>query len=343
MAGEKIAGSKTIDRQFSGGRQRRQTVADKMYPLLLVLFGCIWLTATGSWHVYTDALQSGGKKFMSAISASVSLWDGIRSPVGAADADANLNINSNTENMGDTDNSTGQQGSQPDGPQNGQSGGQGAGQEDETGPEGQKGVSYQTVEDDYFADAVFIGDSRTVGLFEYGGLEEISTFYASTGLTVHKLFSSKIVAVPGQKQKITVEEALTQNQFAKVYLMIGINEMGTGTPESFLEKYAECVAHIQELQPDAVIYLQSIMCVTDERSAQGDYITNEGINIRNEGIAAMADNERVFYLDVNQPVCDETGAMTAGYTYDGVHLKAQYIALWKDYLKCHAMALDVSP
>ncbi|MDE7112951.1 MAG: acylhydrolase, partial [Acetatifactor sp.] len=215
--------------------------------------------------------------------------------------------------------------------------------EDEIGPEEQKGVSYQTVEDDYFADAVFIGDSRTVGLFEYGGLEEISTFYASTGLTVHKLFSSKIVPVPGQKQKITVEEALTQNQFAKVYLMIGINEMGTGTPESFLEKYAECVAHIQELQPDAIIYLQSIMCVTDERSAQGDYITNEGIHIRNEGIAAMADDERIFYLDVNQSVCDETGAMTAGYTYDGVHLKAQYIALWKDYLKCHAVALDVSP
>lgn len=27
---------------------------------------------------------------------------------------------------------------------------------------------YRTVDDDYFADAVFIGDSRTVGMFEYG-------------------------------------------------------------------------------------------------------------------------------------------------------------------------------
>lgn len=197
---------------------------------------------------------------------------------------------------------------------------------------------YMTVEDDYFADAVFIGDSRTVGMFEYGGLEETAAFYASTGLTVYKMFDSAIVPVPGQKKKITVEEALQQNTFAKIYLMIGINEMGTGTVESFLEAYQGAVAHLRELQPDAVIYLQGIMRVTSERSAQGDYINNEGIDARNEGIARMADNEKIFYLDVNPLICDETGGMIPDYTFDGVHLKAKYIEIWKDYLKSHAIS-----
>ena len=197
---------------------------------------------------------------------------------------------------------------------------------------------YMTVEDDYFADAVFIGDSRTVGMFEYGGLEETAAFYASTGLTVYKMFDSAIVPVPGQKKKITVEEALQQNTFAKIYLMIGINEMGTGTVESFLEAYRGAVAHLQELQPDAIIYLQGIMRVTSERSAQGDYIHNEGIDARNEGIAQMADNEKIFYLDVNPLICDETGGMIPDYTFDGVHLKAKYIEIWKDYLKSHAIS-----
>lgn len=200
-----------------------------------------------------------------------------------------------------------------------------------------KEVVYQSVEDDYFQDAVFIGDSRTVGLHEYGGLEEISTFYASTGLTVYKIFDAPIVEVEGQKQKITVEQALSENRFSKIYLMIGINEMGTGTVDSFMEKYSQAVEHLRKLQPDATIYLQGIMKVTTERSEKGDYITNEGIEERNARIAELADNDGIYYLDVNPMLCDDTGGMEASYTFDGVHLKAQYISIWKDYLKNHAV------
>ena len=201
-------------------------------------------------------------------------------------------------------------------------------------------VTYTTVEDDYFSDAVFIGDSRTVGMFEYGGLEDITTFYASTGLTVFKMFDSPIVTVPGQKDKITVEQALSERQFSKIYLMIGINEMGRGTVETFMEKYKEVLAHLQELQPDAIIYLQGIMKVTTERSNKGDYINNPGIDARNAEIARLADYVRVYYLDVNPLICDETGGMEPSYTFDGVHLKAQYIPIWKDFLKQHAVVLD---
>ena len=179
-----------------------------------------------------------------------------------------------------------------------------------------------------------------MGMSEYGGLEETSTFYASSGLTIHKLFDAEIVKVPGQKKKMTVEEALREKTFAKIYLMLGINEMGTGTLESFTAKYAESLAHLQELQPDAVIYVQGIMKVTTERSSQGDYITNEGIEARNAELAKLADNEKVFYLDVNPMICDETGGLVASYTSDGVHLKAKYIQIWKDFLKTHAVAVE---
>lgn len=198
---------------------------------------------------------------------------------------------------------------------------------------------YMTVEDDYFSDAVFIGDSRTVGLHEYGGLEEITTFYASTGLTVYKIFDAEIIEVPGQRRKITIEEALQQNQYKKIYLMIGINEMGTGTVETFTARYQEVVDHLLELQPEAILYIQGILKVSTERSNQGDYITNEGIAARNEALSQLADNERIFYLDVNPLICDNTGGIEPSYTFDGVHLKAKYIEIWKDYLKTHAIDL----
>lgn len=214
------------------------------------------------------------------------------------------------------------------------------GREDVNGQDGsgETVVSYMTVEDDYFADALFIGDSRTVGMSEYGDLEDIASFYASTGLSVHKLFTAKIVSVGGQKKKITVEEALQENAFSKIYFMLGINEMGTGTVDTFMEKYGEAVARLQELQPDALIYLQGIMKVTTARSEKGDYITNEGIEERNERIAQLADNRKIFYLDVNPVICDEAGGMEESYTHDGVHLKARYIEIWKQFLKEHAIA-----
>lgn len=216
-------------------------------------------------------------------------------------------------------------------------GGPESGMEMEFGEDVQEGPDYRRVEDDYFADAVFIGDSRTVGMFEYGGLEEITTFYASKGLSVYDVFDKKIVEVPGQKQKITVEEALQQNSFSKIYLMLGLNEMGTGTTETFLAKYGEVLAYLQELQPDAIIYVQAIMKLSTERSGKGDQFHNPGIEERNQGLSQFADGEKVFFLDVNPLICDETGGMIEEYTSDGIHLKAKYIEIWKEYLKEHAI------
>ena len=197
---------------------------------------------------------------------------------------------------------------------------------------------YCTVEDDYFEDALFIGDSRTVGMFEYGGLQDTARFCASTGLTVYKMMDAQIVEVPGERRKISAEELLSTEQFGKIYIMIGINEMGTGTVDSFADAYAEKVQRIRELQPDALIYIQGILKVSTERSEQGDYINNEGIVARNEAISRLADNEHIFYLDVNPEVCGEDGGLIQEYTFDGIHLKAKYVGVWKDFLKCHAIS-----
>ncbi len=196
------------------------------------------------------------------------------------------------------------------------------------------------VEEDYFADALFLGDSRTVGLGQYGSFRDIATFYASTGMTIYKLLGAEIVEVPEQQEKITVEEALQHQGFGKIYIMMGINEVGGGTPESFAKAYGEVIARIQELQPDAIIYIEGILKVTTARSEKGDYINNEAIEARNEALSQLADGERIFYLDVNQAVCDEDGGLVKDYTSDGVHLKAKYLSLWEEYLKDNAVLIN---
>ena len=311
----------------------RQWIRKLSFPISLLLMGVLFFTWTDNWQVYTDPLrelynrgvQLAGGARMGHTSES-GQQDGTVSGDTVPEGTEDPTGESQTPAAGETSADTQTETMTTEEPQ-----------PIEPSEELPKEVVYHTVDDSYFDDAVFIGDSRTVGMYEYGGLEETSTFYASTGLTIYKMFDSKIVAVPGQKKKITVEEALSEKQFAKIYLMIGINEMGTGTVESFMKAYGEAVQHLQQLQPDAVIYLQAIMKVTTERSGQGDYITNEGIEARNEEIAKLADDEKIYYLDVNPLICDETGGMVASYTYDGVHLKARYIPIWLDFLKEHAV------
>ena len=198
-------------------------------------------------------------------------------------------------------------------------------------------VVYHTVDDSYFDDAVFIGDSRTVGMYEYGGLEETSTFYASTGLTVYKMFDSAIVSVPGQKKKITVEEALSEKQFAKIYLMIGINEMGTGTVESFMKAYGEAVQHLQELQPDAVIYLLQIYGVSKEKSDAVHYLKPDHLDQINQDIRELCDGEQVRCLDPRPLYEDKNGYLLPDYSGDGVHPYGKYDALLAQWL-CQQVA-----
>lgn len=191
--------------------------------------------------------------------------------------------------------------------------------------------TYQAVTEDYVKDALFIGDSRTVGLAQYSGWED-TKFYAEKGLTIYKLFDMPIVEEEGNRQKLTIEEALQKYQFGKIYLMLGINEMGVGTVDTFMETYEQAVAHLRELQPDAILYLEGIIKVTDERSDKGDYINNPSIEERNERIAKLADNRDIFYLDANSVLCREDGGLIEDYTFDGVHLRAEYICVWTDFL-----------
>lgn len=191
--------------------------------------------------------------------------------------------------------------------------------------------AFVDVEQDYFDDALFIGDSRVVGVQLYSGWDNL-TYYAESGMTVYDMFECQVPDENGGK--ILVEEALKQNSFGKIYLEIGINEMGTGTTDSFMEAYETAVRRLQELQPDALLFLCSIMYVTQDRSDTDPIFNNPNIRDRNNRIAKLADGQTVFYLDINETVADNTGSLNPDYTWDAVHLLGKYDILWIEYF-CH--------
>ncbi len=195
---------------------------------------------------------------------------------------------------------------------------------------------FQKVEELYFDDALFIGDSRTVGLSEYSGLSN-PTFYAKTSLTVYDFFYKKFIPVEGEKEKITLEEALQLKKYGKIYIMLGINEMGRGTPQIFGAEYLKVLTRIRELQPDAILFVEGIMRVTASKSESDPIYNNNNINMRNALLATVDNHHDVFYIDMNDAVCDEHGDLNAEYTFDDIHLKASYYSLWKEFLMQHGI------
>lgn len=206
-----------------------------------------------------------------------------------------------------------------------------------TAAAGGRTYAFETVTEEYFRDAVFIGDSRTVGLFEYSGLADYADFYAQISLTIYDVFTDLVVKDEETGKKITIEEALKKKQYGKVYLMLGINELGTGTVESFMKEYGQVVDRLKALQPDAVIFVEGIMRVTGSKNETDAVFNNGNINARNEEIKKLADNISVFYIDVNEVVCDAQGNLNTDYTIDEIHLKAQYYEIWKQFLLEHGV------
>ena len=190
---------------------------------------------------------------------------------------------------------------------------------------------FSQVDETYFDDALFIGDSRTVGLRDYTDLSEHADFYCETSLTIYKVMEENFKGLG------TVEQALAAKDYGKIYLMVGINELGRGTTENYMEEYTEVVDTLRRLEPDAKIIIQGVMRVSGEKNSSDAIFNNSNINARNNAVATLADNEQIFYVDVNEVVCDEEGNLKADYTFDQIHLLGVYNDLWKQFLMAHGV------
>lgn len=176
----------------------------------------------------------------------------------------------------------------------------------------------QSVPDDsYFSDALFIGDSRTDGFRDYSSLKDVASFWA--------------------KESLSVYNVLETHPYGKIYVSMGINEIGMPTTVKYVEKYKALLEMIREAEPDAILYIQGNMHVSKAFSSSDPVTNNVNLVERNAAIATLANGRDIFYLDMNPAVCDENGDLREELTGDGVHLKASAYEKWADFLRQNAI------
>ena len=182
--------------------------------------------------------------------------------------------------------------------------------------------------EEFFQDTLFIGDSRTMGLAEYADIGGAVVF-ANTGMNIYRLYSLKNAV---HDQEPYLEDILAEKQYRKIYLMLGINELGYDA-EQTVKRYEEEVLKLSELQPEAKIVLEANLHVTKERSESDAIFNNENIDRINGNIRQIAEKHGFSYIDVNEIFDDETGALNPECTHDEVHVLGKYYQQWADWIR----------
>ncbi len=189
------------------------------------------------------------------------------------------------------------------------------------------------VDSAYFTDAAFVGDSLTQGIQLYEIMD--TNVVANRGINLSSVMDPE--KIPTANGPSSVFKELERIQPKKIYILLGANDISWRDETNFKNAYGNLVDEVKKQHPDALLYLQSMLPVTEEYSNKDNGISNEKLTHYNELILQIAEEKGAYYLDVASCLRDESGALPSDVSPDGMHLNAPTYRKWFDYLKTHVV------
>lgn len=192
------------------------------------------------------------------------------------------------------------------------------------------------ITESWFDDALFIGDSRTLGMRSTKRLGEadyfcegsMSTFTALSWKTSDNDFYDK-----------SLKFVLSNFSYNKIFIHLGINECGY-EHELVMEAYQELIDLIREHQPNAAIIVQSVMSVSRTKATDKQF-TLERVNNLNRMIRELAEENGLYYQDTNEFAADEEGYLREDISNDGCHPHNFGYEEWVEFImeKCAELGI----
>jgi len=186
------------------------------------------------------------------------------------------------------------------------------------------------VDDAFFDDALFIGDSRTVGL-SYYGLGN-ADYFCDIGLTTTDVLDAECEV--SDFGSTTLLNLLGTKKHNKIFIMLGINELALET-ETIMRQYDEVIRQIREARPNADVYLMANLQITQGFEYSSSYISKDKLDTINRHLASLADNTYIFYIDVNPLFCGDDGYLSYDVTDDGCHPFGRCYGEWSEFIQQH--------
>ncbi len=189
--------------------------------------------------------------------------------------------------------------------------------------------------DEWFADAVFVGDSISFILerqCEMTGDLGDALFISESSLNIRSAVWGRL-ELWLQGKLCSLEEALPLVGAKKAFIMLGTNDIGQdGGIEMTMEFWEELVDKILEKDPDVQLFIQS--CLPMYSAAEYKGLNNALILEYNEQLKVLCEKHGLVYVDIADYFRDETGGVDEALTAECyVHIPFDAAALWGEQMR----------
>lgn len=128
---------------------------------------------------------------------------------------------------------------------------------------------------------------------------------------------------------------VTARRPAKVFILIGINDISRNIPDSVIvNNYCRIIHQIKSESPATRIYFHTLLPVNNEFTpTRNQFNKDEHIRNVNECLKKIAKQEKITLIDLHPHFLDENQKLDKRFTPDGLHLNATGYKLWKQILE----------
>lgn len=124
-----------------------------------------------------------------------------------------------------------------------------------------------------------------------------------------------------------IDEA-TESKPKKIFLEIGINDIGTGIPEdSIISNYIKILTTIKEQSPSSAIYVQSLFPSSDKTKTVA-------IESCNKKLEDYCKKNNIRFINLYQAFFKD-GGIDTGMTFDGLQFNGKGYTMWKQLIELY--------
>lgn len=193
--------------------------------------------------------------------------------------------------------------------------------------------------EEYINETLFIGDSNTVRMMNYG-YTSLDNTIALVGMGIQSVKTLQCVEFSGYSSPVTMVEAVKLMQPRRIIITFGTNNANGMDTDTFIKKYEEALDAIHDAYPYADILINSVPPFCKENKYPS--LSIKSIDQFNVALYEMAGRRGLKYLNTASVMKDEsTGYAKSGYTVsDGIHISEDGFNAMFGYIRTHSYVTE---
>jgi len=170
--------------------------------------------------------------------------------------------------------------------------------------------------DGYLNRCVFLGDSRTVAMVNYGFFNDDAAL-AQIGISHPSFASNKFINNAGKEY--TLKTYLASHQAPVIYILLGVNGINDPSETHYRDTFVSLIDKVAEMAPNSNLVLVAIGPV-DDNGIYKNSVQNAWIDKYNDFLLETAKEKHIFYLDIAEILKGSDGQVKSEYNGgDGLH------------------------